>query len=66
MRRRVQLEDRKGVVMPLDNAEKQEALRLRRAELGLKEMRGVYVPVKHEKELKDGLRAKVKKILKGN
>lgn len=52
--------------MPLDNAEKQEALRLRRAELGLKEMRGVYVPVKHEKKLKAGLRAAVKIILEGS
>ena len=32
----------------------------------MKEMRGVYVPIKHEKALKDDLRAKVKKILEGN
>jgi len=38
--------------MPLTNAQKQEALRKRRATLGLHEIRGIYATQKQDKMIK--------------
>ena len=46
--------------MPLTNKEKQAALRKRKAELGQKEMRGIWVTNEEERKLKP----KIREILK--
>lgn len=51
--------------MALTNKQKQEALRKRRADLGQKEMRGIWVTDEEEKTLKPKIRAMLKKMRKG-
>ena len=51
--------------MALTNRQKQEALRKRRADLGQKEMRGIWVTDAEEKALKPKIRAMLKKMRKG-
>lgn len=46
--------------MAISSTEKSKALRKRRAELGLKELRGIWVAAEQEKQLK----AKIKELLK--
>jgi len=48
--------------MPLSNKEKQQALRKRRADAGLKEMRGVWVTDEEEKKLKPQIKQTLKKM----
>ena len=45
--------------------DKQATFKAKMKAQNMKEMRGVYVPVKDEAALKAGLRAEVKKILEG-
>ncbi len=52
--------------MSLDNKQKQAALRARRAEAGLKEMRGIWVTDAEEVEVKPKIRAMLKRLRKGN
>lgn len=49
--------------MALSNDQKQKEFKERKEAQNLKEMRGVYVPIKHEKALKAELRAKVKELM---
>ncbi len=51
--------------MALTNAEKQAALRKRRAKLEQKELRGIWVSNDEDKELKTKIRAWLKKMRKG-
>ena len=51
--------------MALTNKEKQAALRKRRADLGQKELRGIWVSDDEEKILKTKIRALFKKMRKG-
>lgn len=51
--------------MALTNAEKQKALRERRAELGQKEMRGIYVTDEEEAEVKRAVKGILKEMRKG-
>ncbi len=50
----------------LTNKQKQAAFRARRAEAGLKEMRGVWVTDAEEVEVKKKIRAMLKRMRKGN
>jgi uncharacterized lipoprotein YddW (UPF0748 family) len=52
--------------MALTNKQKQEALRKRRAAAGLKELRGVWVTDAEEIEVKQKIRAMLKRLRKGN
>ena len=52
--------------MALDNKQKQAALRARRAEAGLKEMRGIWVTDAEETEVKQKIREMLKRMRKGN
>ncbi len=50
--------------MPLSNQEKQAALRKRRADLGQKEMRGIWVTDDEEKIIKKEIRKRLKELRK--
>lgn len=50
--------------MPLTNKEKQQALRKRRAEEGLKEMRGLWVSEEEEKIVKPEIRKRLEEMRK--
>lgn len=50
--------------MPLSNKEKQAALRFRKAELGQKEMRGIWVTDDEEKIIKNEIRQRLKELRK--
>lgn len=51
--------------MALSNNEKQAALRFRRADLGQKELRGVWVTDEEERTLKPKIRDMLKKLREG-
>jgi hypothetical protein len=51
--------------MALSSKEKQDALRKRRADLGQKEMRGIWVTAAEEQTIKPKIRAMLKKMRKG-
>ena len=48
--------------MPLTNKQRQAALRTKRAALGQKEMRGIWVTDKEESTLKPALREQIKSM----
>ena len=50
--------------MALSNKQKQAALRKRRAELGQKELRGIWVTDEEEKILKKEIRQRLKELRK--
>jgi uncharacterized lipoprotein YddW (UPF0748 family) len=52
--------------MAQTNKQKQAALRARRAEAGLKELRGIWVTDTEEIEVKQKIRAMLKRMRKGN
>lgn len=51
--------------MPLTNKQKADNFKARQAAQGLKELRGVYVPVAHEKSIKAIIREMVKGLVDG-
>lgn len=51
--------------MTLTNKQKQEALRKRRADSGLKELRGIWVTAEEERVLKPQIRETLKRMRKG-
>ena len=53
-------------MVALTNKEKQQALRKRRAEAGLKELRGIWVTEEEEKHLKPKIRNILKDCRKAN
>jgi galactose-1-phosphate uridylyltransferase len=50
------------LAMPLSNKEKQDAYRARKAELGLAEVRGIFLPPELHEKLKEAAKKLLRKV----